>query len=321
MTLKSHDLAHIRSVVLAGHAGARQDHPRGAGALSSRRDPAARPGRRRHGAPRPRARGAEAAPLAEPRGRDVRARRARDHRRRHARLPGLRGRDDPGVPRRGRGAVRGRRVGRRRGGPRDGGQDGPGDRDRGLLRPQQVRPRERGPVGARSTRCARRSATRSRRSTSRSAPRTRSSGYVDLVHRKAYRFEGGKEVEIPVPAELADEVARRRDQLLEAAAEADDDVFEKYLGEEEISRRRARRVPPQGRPRVGPRAGARGVGGEGHRPQRAARRDRPLPPLARRGGPVRRDRQGAARTSRSRRTAGSSWSGCSRPPPTRSSAG
>ncbi len=61
------------------------------------------------------------------------------------------------------------------------------------------------------------------------------SGYVDLVHRKAYRFEGGKEVEIPVPAELADEVARRRDQLLEAAAEADDVVFEKYLGEEEIS--------------------------------------------------------------------------------------
>jgi elongation factor G len=61
------------------------------------------------------------------------------------------------------------------------------------------------------------------------------SGYVDLVHRKAYRFEGGKEVEIEIPAELADEVARRRDQLLEAAAEADDDVFEKYLGEEEIS--------------------------------------------------------------------------------------
>jgi len=60
-------------------------------------------------------------------------------------------------------------------------------------------------------------------------------GYVDLVHRKAYKLEGGKEVEIPIPAELADEVAARRDQLLEAAAEADDDVFEKYLAEEEIS--------------------------------------------------------------------------------------
>ena len=61
------------------------------------------------------------------------------------------------------------------------------------------------------------------------------SGYIDLVHRKAWKFEGGKEVEIPVPDELAGEVARRRDQLLEAAAEADDVVFEKYLGEEEIS--------------------------------------------------------------------------------------
>jgi elongation factor G len=60
-------------------------------------------------------------------------------------------------------------------------------------------------------------------------------GYVDLVHRKAYKLEGGKEVEIPIPAELADEVAARRDQLLEAAAEADDDVFEKYLAEEEIT--------------------------------------------------------------------------------------
>jgi elongation factor G len=61
------------------------------------------------------------------------------------------------------------------------------------------------------------------------------SGYVDLVHRKAWRFEGGSEVEIPVPDEMAAEVAMRRDQLLEAAAEADDAVFEKYLGEEDIS--------------------------------------------------------------------------------------
>ncbi len=60
-------------------------------------------------------------------------------------------------------------------------------------------------------------------------------GYVDLVHRKAYRLEGSAEVEIPIPEDMAEEVARRRDQLLEAAAEADDAVFEKYLGEEEIS--------------------------------------------------------------------------------------
>jgi len=61
------------------------------------------------------------------------------------------------------------------------------------------------------------------------------SGYVDLLHRKAYQLQGGKEVEVPVPANLADEVASRRDQLLEAASEADDDVMTKYLEGEEIT--------------------------------------------------------------------------------------
>jgi elongation factor G len=61
------------------------------------------------------------------------------------------------------------------------------------------------------------------------------SGYVDLVHRKAYTLQGGKEVETEIPAGMADEVSRRRDQLLEAAAEADDDVLTKYLEGEEIS--------------------------------------------------------------------------------------
>ena len=60
-------------------------------------------------------------------------------------------------------------------------------------------------------------------------------GYVDLVHRKAWRLDGSNEVEIPIPDDLADEVATRRDQLLEAAAEADDDVLTKYLEGEEIS--------------------------------------------------------------------------------------
>ena len=60
------------------------------------------------------------------------------------------------------------------------------------------------------------------------------SGYVDLVHRKAYRWDGHDEVEIPIPDDMADEVARRRDQLLEAASEADDDVMTKYLEGEDI---------------------------------------------------------------------------------------
>src|SRR6267142_2216570 len=46
-------------------------------------------------------------------------------------------------------------------------------------------------------------------------------GYIDLVHRKAWRLDGTTEVEIPIPDHLAGEVATRRDQLLEAAAEAD----------------------------------------------------------------------------------------------------
>jgi elongation factor G len=61
------------------------------------------------------------------------------------------------------------------------------------------------------------------------------SGYVDLVHRKAWRSDGKTETEIPIPGELEAEVAARRDQLLEAASEADDDVLTKYLEGEEIS--------------------------------------------------------------------------------------
>ena len=61
------------------------------------------------------------------------------------------------------------------------------------------------------------------------------SGYVDLIHRKAYQDRDGKTTEIPVPADLAAEVATRRDQLLEAVSEADDDVMAKYLDGEEIS--------------------------------------------------------------------------------------
>jgi elongation factor G len=60
-------------------------------------------------------------------------------------------------------------------------------------------------------------------------------GHVDLVHRKAYEWNGSDEVEIPIPDDLVDEVAMRREQLLAAAAEADDDVLVKYLDGEEIS--------------------------------------------------------------------------------------
>jgi elongation factor G len=60
-------------------------------------------------------------------------------------------------------------------------------------------------------------------------------GYVDLVHRKAYKADGAGTTEIPIPDELSGEVAKRREQLLAAAAEADDDVLVKYLEGEEVS--------------------------------------------------------------------------------------
>ncbi|MCU0504621.1 MAG: elongation factor G [Chloroflexi bacterium] len=60
-------------------------------------------------------------------------------------------------------------------------------------------------------------------------------GYVDLVHGKAYRWDGKAEVETAIPDALSAEVARRREQLLEAAAEADDEVLMKYLEGEEIT--------------------------------------------------------------------------------------
>ena len=42
---------------------------------------------------------------------------------------------------------------------------------------------------------------------------------------KAWQFEGnGKLKEIPIPADLTETVAAYRDQLAEAAAEADDDL-------------------------------------------------------------------------------------------------
>ena len=84
---------------------------------------------------------------------------------------------------------------------------------------------------------------------------------------------------------MADEVARRRDQLLEAAAEADDDVLTKYLEGEEIADAELEACLRKGVKEsilapvlVG--SAATGIGLAG-----AARRDRPLPPLPRRRGP------------------------------------
>jgi elongation factor G len=56
------------------------------------------------------------------------------------------------------------------------------------------------------------------------------------VARKAYEFdEHGRGHEVPVPAELAGELEGRRSALVEAAAEVDDALLEKYLDTGELS--------------------------------------------------------------------------------------
>ena len=235
--------------------------------------------------------------------------------------PDFVGRDDRGLPRRRRRAVRDGRVGRRRGrASRPRSRPRPGDEHRGLLRAQQVRPRERGPG-----RRARRAAGGVRQQDRAAPPRDRRRRHVQRLRRPrppqglpVRGRQGGRDPgpgrargrgrAAPGPAARGRGRGGRR-RVREVPRRGGD------LG------RRARRVPPQGRPRVDPRARARRVGGQGHRPRRAPRRDRPLPPVARGGGPVRGDRQGAARTSGRGRRAASCSCACSRPRRTRSSAG
>lgn len=62
-------------------------------------------------------------------------------------------------------------------------------------------------------------------------------GIIDLLTRKAevYKDDQGKEIEyVDVPEDMKDEVEEYREKICEAAAEADDDLMEKYLGGEEL---------------------------------------------------------------------------------------
>ena len=57
-------------------------------------------------------------------------------------------------------------------------------------------------------------------------------GVVDLLHMKAYEFDGdGGRKEIDIPADLKDEALAERERLIEVAAEADDNLLEKYFDE------------------------------------------------------------------------------------------
>ena len=61
-------------------------------------------------------------------------------------------------------------------------------------------------------------------------------GIVDLLHLKAYvTAEDGKGSEIPIPDDMKARVEEYRGQLVEAAAESDDSLLEKYLDAGELS--------------------------------------------------------------------------------------
>lgn len=60
-------------------------------------------------------------------------------------------------------------------------------------------------------------------------------GLVDVVHQKAYEFDGKTVKEIPLPEELKDDLESYRLMLMEAAAESDDDLLAKYLDGEELT--------------------------------------------------------------------------------------
>lgn len=62
-------------------------------------------------------------------------------------------------------------------------------------------------------------------------------GLIDLVSKKAFAFEGAsgeKVTEIPIPAELVQQVEAKRTELVEKVAEIDDEVGELFLMEEAI---------------------------------------------------------------------------------------
>ena len=63
-------------------------------------------------------------------------------------------------------------------------------------------------------------------------------GVIDLVTMKAYEFDGKQEEEakeIEIPADLKDIAEEKRNDLIEAVAEFDDELMETYLDGGEIS--------------------------------------------------------------------------------------
>ena len=60
-------------------------------------------------------------------------------------------------------------------------------------------------------------------------------GYIDVVEQHATVYEGGQPKEVPIPDEMRSAEEGRRQSLIEAAAEASDELMMKYLEGEEVS--------------------------------------------------------------------------------------
>lgn len=60
-------------------------------------------------------------------------------------------------------------------------------------------------------------------------------GFVDIVDMTARRYDGIYRVEIPVPEGMAEVVAPLRDMIMEAVAETDDELMNKYFNGEEFT--------------------------------------------------------------------------------------
>ena len=269
MTMKSVDLPHLRSVVLAGHAGAGKTTL--AEQLLFKAGAIPRLGRVDDGTahldfePEEQKR-RESLSLAVG---TFESRRDADLAGRHARLPGLHRRRHRGLRRRRRRDLRDGRLGAAS-------RPASSTRSRSAARTGTAAcffinkcDRENADPTRRPRRAAGdASATRSRRSSSRSARPSRSRATSTSSTARRGGWDGTTEVEIPIPDDLADEVARRRDQLLEAAAEADDDVLTKYLEGEEISDPELEACLRKGVKEIDPRAGPRRQRDQGHRPAR-----------------------------------------------------
>ncbi|MGI5971969.1 MAG: elongation factor G [Oscillospiraceae bacterium] len=61
------------------------------------------------------------------------------------------------------------------------------------------------------------------------------SGIVNLIEKKAYKADGGKVTEIPVPASMDDRIAEYSEMLKENIAETSEEMMEKFFGGEDFT--------------------------------------------------------------------------------------